>query len=81
MNIKDTLVNFLYDKDYFITIYENYIHVFNYKKLISLTSKLIVLEMNKFNLEIKGSELFITKMSKNELLIKGYITKVGLNYV
>ncbi|MBD8922453.1 hypothetical protein EGR52_04585 [bacterium] len=81
MNIKDTLVNFLYDKEYFITIYENYIHVFNYKKLISLTSKLIVLEMNKFNLEIKGSELFITKMSKNELLIKGYITKVGLNYV
>ncbi len=81
MNIKDTLVNFLYDKEYFITIYENYIHVFNYKKLISLTSKLIVLEMNKFNLEIKGSGLFITKMSKNELLIKGYITKVGLNYV
>ena len=81
MNIKDTLVNFLYDKEYFITIYENYIHVFNYKKLISLTSKLIVLEMNKFNLEIRGSELFITKMSKNELLIKGYITKVGLNYV
>ena len=60
MNIKDTLVNFLYDKEYFITIYENYIHVFNYKKFISLTSKLIVLEMNKFNLEIKGSELFIT---------------------
>ncbi len=80
MNIKDTLINFLYDREYFISIYENYIHVFNYKKLISLTNRLIILEMNKFNLEIKGSDLFITKMSKEELLIKGHIEKVGMNY-
>ena len=47
MHIKDTLVNFLYDKDYFISIYDTYIHVFNYKDLVSLTSKLIVLKMDK----------------------------------
>ena len=43
MHIKDTLINFLYDKDYFISIYDTYIHVFNYRDLVSLTGKLIVL--------------------------------------
>ena len=48
MHIKDTLVNFLYDKEYFISIYDNFIHVFNYKELISLTSKLVILKLDKF---------------------------------
>ena len=80
MHIKDTLINFLYDKEYFISIYDNFIHVFNYKELISLTSKLIVLKMDKFSLEIKGEDLFITKMMPNEILIKGKIKNVGITY-
>ena len=80
MHIKDTLINFLYDKEYFISIYDTYIHVFNYKDLVSLTSKLIVLKMNKFILEIKGDDLFITKMMPNEILIKGRIKNVGITY-
>ena len=62
MHIKDTLVNFLYDKEYFISIYDNFIHVFNYKELISLTSKLVILKLDKFKLEIKGEDLFIIKV-------------------
>ena len=37
--------------------------------------------MLKFNLVIEGSNLFITKMLKNELLIKGEVIKVGKEYV
>ena len=48
MHIKDTLINFLYDKEYFISIYDNFIHVFNYKDLISLTNKLVILKLDKF---------------------------------
>lgn len=80
MHIKDTLVNFLYDKEYFISIYDNFIHVFNYKELISLTSKLVILKLDKFILEIKGEDLFITKMMSNEILIRGVIKNVGINY-
>ena len=80
MHIKDTLINFLYDKDYFISIYATYIHVFNYKDLVSLTSKLIDLKMDKFSLEIKGEDLFITRMMPNEILIKGRIKNVGITY-
>lgn len=80
MHIKDNLINFLYDKKYFITLYDDFIHVFNYEELISLTNKLIILKMPDFNLVIKGEDLFITKMQQKELLIKGKITKVGKEY-
>ena len=80
MHIKDNLINFLYDKEYFISIYNNYIHIFNYKELITLSNSLIILKLEKFNLEISGESLFITKMMPNEILIKGKIKNVGIIY-
>lgn len=80
MHIKDNLINFLYDKKYFINIYDNYIYVFNYEKLITLTSVLIILKLDNFNIEIKGNNLVITKMMPSEILIKGKIKNVGFNY-
>jgi len=80
MHIKDNLINFLYDKKYFVNIYDNYIYVFNYEKLITLTSVLIILKLDNFNIEIKGTNLVITKMMPSEILIKGKIKNVGFNY-
>lgn len=80
MHIKDNLINFLYDKKYFVNIYDNYIYVFNYEKLLTLTSVLIILKLDNFNIEIKGTNLVITKMMPSEILIKGKIKNVGFNY-
>ncbi len=80
MHIKESLINFLYDKDYFINIFENYIHVFNFRELKSLSSKKIILKLDTFTLDIEGNDLFITKMLPNEVLIKGSISKVGFIY-
>ncbi len=80
MHMKDNLINFLYDKSYFINIYDDYIHVFNYQELVSLSSKNIVLKMETFKIEISGNNLFITKMLPNEILIKGTIYKVEFSY-
>ena len=80
MHIKDNLINFLYDKEYFISIYDNYIHIFNYKELITLSNSLMILKLDQFNLEITGESLFITKMMPNEILIKGKIKNVGIIY-
>lgn len=80
MHIKESLINFLYDKDYFISIFENYIHVFNFRELKSLSSKKIILKLDTFTLDIEGNDLFITKMLPNEVLIKGNISKVGFIY-
>lgn len=80
MHMKDNLINFLYDKKYFINIYDEYIYVFNYEELISLSNKKIELKFKEFNLIIEGSDLFINKMFPNEMLIKGIINKVGFKY-
>lgn len=80
MHMKENLINFLYDKSYFINIYEEYVHVFNYIELISLSGKKIELKFTQFRLVIDGNNLFINKMCANELLIKGQITKVGFFY-
>ena len=80
MHMKDSLINFLYDKKYFINIYDEYIHVFNYEELISLSSNKIELKFNNFKLVIDGDNLFINKMFPNELLIKGLIKNVGFVY-
>ena len=80
MHIKESLINFLYDKDYFINIFENYIHVFNFRELKSLSSKKIILKLDTFTLDIEGNDLFIIKMLPNEVLIKGTISKVGFIY-
>ena len=80
MHMKDSLINFLYDKKYFINIYDEYIHVFNYEELISLSSNKIELKFSNFKLVIDGDNLFINKMFPNELLIKGLIKNVGFVY-
>ena len=80
MHIKESLINFLYDKEYFISIFENYIHVFNFRELSNLSSNKIILKMDTFTLDIEGNDLFITKMLPNEVLIKGTISKVGFLY-
>ena len=80
MHMKDNLINFLYDKNYFINIYDEYIHVFNYQELISLSSKKIILKMETFKIDVSGTDLFITRMLPNEILIKGSIGKVEFIY-
>ena len=80
MHMKDNLINFLYDKNYFINIYDEFIHVFNYQELISLSSKKIILKMESFKIDVSGTDLFITRMLPNEILIKGSIGKVEFIY-
>ncbi len=77
MRIVKNLSNFLKDQEYYIDIFNNYLHVYSYLDLISLSSKLIELKMPDFNLIIEGENLIITEMDKQELLIKGLITNVG----
>ena len=76
----DNIKNFLYDKNYYINIYDNCIHVFNYLKIKDFKESLIILKMPNFNITIHGHKLFISKMLKNELLITGEYTSLEKTY-
>ncbi len=80
MHIKDNLINFLYDKNYYIGLYDNSLYCFNYQELILLSDSKVVLKMPNWKLVIQGNNLLISKMCINEVLIKGKISNIGIIY-
>ena len=80
LHFKQYFKNFLYDLQDFITIYESYLHVFNYNKLNKLSNTEIIFTINNRRVIIIGTNLKIKQMSKVELLISGDITKVEFVY-
>ncbi len=80
MHIKDNLINFLYDKNYFVSFYEHNLYIFNYEELIHLGSENIILKMPNFILNILGDNLYISKMLPKEILITGKITNIRMDY-
>lgn len=80
LNIKNTIIDFLYDKKYFITMYENYLYIYNFQEIITLTNELIELSIENFKIKITGSDLTIKKINSSELLIEGNIISIGKIY-
>ena len=80
LNIKNTIIDFLYDKNYFITMYENFLYIYNFQEIITLTNELIMLSRENFKIKITGSDLKIKKINSSELLIEGNIISIGKIY-
>ena len=80
MHINEYLKDFLFDYQYFITFYNNSLYVFNFIKINKISNYEIMLEFLEFKLTIKGNDLYISKMNKNELTINGIITNMEYYY-
>ena len=80
LNIKNTIIDFLYDKNYFITMYENFLYIYNFQEIITLTNELIMLSIENFKIKITGGDLKIKKINSSELLIEGNIISIGKIY-
>lgn len=80
LNIKNTIIDFLYDKNYFITMYENFLYIYNFQEIITLTNELIMLSIENFKIKITGSGLKIKKINSSEILIEGNIISIGKIY-
>ena len=74
----DNIKTFLYDREYFISLFDNNVHVFNYLEVRNFTENEIVLNMENFRLAIKGKRLKITKMENREIIINGDIENIGI---
>ena len=76
----DIFKSYLRSEDYFITLYSNHIYIYKYKEIERFSNNEINIKLKDLLLKIIGDNLLITKMEKNELLIKGKITKVEQTY-
>lgn len=75
----DKLYNFIDDNEFRLTVYENKIHIINYKRIISLEKNYISLKSNNKKIAIFGNNLSLNKLLNNEMLISGIITKIEVN--
>ncbi len=80
MNIKNNILNYLCDKDYVVCLYEDCIYVFNYVYLEEFNDNRISVNLVDRRVIISGSKLLIVKMTKEELLIRGKIENLKVEY-
>lgn len=70
--------DYVMDKECKITITTDYIHVLNYKKIITFDDNNIILDVDNRILTIKGNDVVINKLLDNEMLIKGDIKNIEI---
>ncbi len=78
MNIKDNLTNYLFDKEYIIALYDDYFYIKSYKYLEEFDDSTIIVRLKNKRIKIYGNDLHITKITKEELLIKGIIERIDI---
>lgn len=74
--MSNILYNYINDKEFRLTVYENKIHIINFKRIITLEDNYISLLSQNKKINIKGINLLLAKLLDNELLIKGNISSI-----
>ncbi|MEG0994843.1 MAG: YabP/YqfC family sporulation protein [Bacilli bacterium] len=73
-----TIKNYIYDKDFRILIINNQLNINNYKQVKTIDSSFIEIEYDNKLLTVRGSDLVLTKILNDELLIEGIINKIEM---
>ena len=68
--------NYINDKEFKLTIYNNKIHIINFNKIITLEDKYISILSSNKRINIKGNNLVLLKLIDNEMAIKGNISNI-----
>lgn len=76
MKFYDAINNFLYDNNFFVSLYDDKIHVFNYNEIKFLSQSKVMLFIKPFFLEIIGNSLIVVQLNKEEITIQGDIKEV-----
>ena len=79
MKIIKKINNYLEDKEYKIIIKDKQVNIINYDEIIDFTLNKISLRYKQKTIIIEGTELYITKMIEDEVLINGNIVNVRIN--
>ena len=70
------LREYVYDDKFQIWIINNTINILNYIEIISFSDTKVIIKCPNNTLCINGNNLIISKLLKDELLIKGKITNI-----
>jgi sporulation protein YqfC len=74
--MSNLISDYINNKELKIILYENKIHIINFKLIVTLEDNYISLLSNNKKINIKGNNLILNKLVDNELLIKGNISNI-----
>ena len=80
MNIRNNIINYLCDREYIVCMYDDCIYIFNYRYLDRFDDEKIVVSLCDRKITVNGEHLSIVIMTKEELLIRGKITSIEVNF-
>ena len=72
----EKLNQYINDKEFRFTVFDNKIHVINYKRIISLEDNFISFQSQNKKISITGKDLICNKILQNEMLISGIVSKI-----
>lgn len=76
-----TIKDFVNDKKFSMTVFDNCININNYKDILTLEEDRISISSSYKIISIKGKHLTITKLLDNEILIIGDFKEVYFNEI
>lgn len=76
LNIRNNITNYLFDKEYLICMYNDYLYIQNYSYLTSFRDTEIIISIKDNIIFIKGDFMTIEKITKEELLLKGVFKSI-----
>ncbi len=68
----------VFDKLFKIVIYENKVDINNYDDILLFDCDEVLIRIKNKLLKIKGSDLIITRLENNEVLVEGQINLIDL---
>lgn len=78
MRLFNKLNNYINDSEYRVIIGNNYVNIVNYIKILDFTSSIIRVENKYGKTIVNGSNLVISKMLDDEILIVGNIKSINV---
>ena len=81
MHLYKTMKSFLMDQNYYMDMWEKYVHVYGIVDIITLEEKQVILVLEKFKLNLKGFGFRVLKLTKNEILVEGTLEGMSIEYV
>lgn len=78
MRLFNKLNNYINDSEYRVIIGNNYVNIVNYIKILDFTSSVIRVENKYGKTIVNGSNLVISKMLDDEILIVGNIKSINV---
>ena len=75
----ENIKSFLFDKDEYLTCFDNNVHIYGLEEVITLSDTLIKVITKKKTISITGKKIVILKLTKEELLINGIFERITFN--